>query len=117
MKKKKDQESMFDFEKIGKKIEKLRASKQYTQADLAYKIDVTTNYISLIENGKSKGSLELFYKLSKEFGITINELLDEDEITIEYHRRKFFDKANKYEVNLVDALIDTIEKNRKLFHE
>ena len=114
MKTKSNQEEIFDLKKIGNRIKKLRVDKQYTQAQLAKSIDVTTNYISLIENGKGKASLNVFYKLSIIFDITINELLYENKTTAEYHFKNFFDNASTYEISLVDDLIKSIEQNRKI---
>lgn len=70
------------MKKTSKNIKELGVNKQYTQVRLANLIDVIANHINLIENGKSKESLDVFYKLSKIFGIMINELLDIDCISI-----------------------------------
>jgi len=48
---------MVDFKIIGKRIRNRRKDLLITQENLAARLNVTTSYISLIERGKSKSSL------------------------------------------------------------
>ena len=48
---------MIDYVEIGKKIKQKRKEKKYTQSELGEKVNVSTVYISYIENGKEEISL------------------------------------------------------------
>ena len=71
-------------EKIGKFISKLRKEKNLTQEELAEKLSVSSKSISRWENGKCMPDLSLLIPISKEFGITVNELLSGERMSIEY---------------------------------
>ncbi len=60
---------------LGNIISKLRKEKNYTQKDLADKICVSDKSISRYETGKSQPDLETIYLISKEFGVSFNDLL------------------------------------------
>ena len=60
---------------LGDIISKLRKEKNYTQKDLADKICVSDKSISRYETGKSQPDLETIYLISKEFGVSFNDLL------------------------------------------
>jgi transcriptional regulator with XRE-family HTH domain len=60
---------------FGKKLQKLRESKNFTQMDLAVKIDTYPNYISRLENGKSEPGLIIIKSLAHALGVTASELI------------------------------------------
>ena len=51
--------------KLGVAIRELRELRNFTQQDIAEKLDVTINYISLVENGKRGMSLPNLNKLAE----------------------------------------------------
>lgn len=53
------------YSKQGKRLKELRASLGYTLAFVAKKLDITTNYLSLIERGERKPSEIVMYKMSE----------------------------------------------------
>lgn len=55
-------------------IKSLRKAKGITQEDLANALDVTRQTIIAIENNKYDPSLELAFKLSDFFELTVNEI-------------------------------------------
>lgn len=83
--------------KIGKFIADLRKKKGMTQEQLGDKLGVTNKTISRWENGNYMPDIEMLSLLSKEFDVTINEL-----ITGEILDEKDFKKAA--DDNLVTAL-------------
>ena len=83
--------------KIGKFIAALRKDKGMTQEQLGEKLGVTNKTVSRWENGNYMPDVEMLSLLSKEFGVTINEL-----ITGELLDAKDFKKAA--DDNLVTAL-------------
>ena len=62
-------------EKIGKFIANLRKEKGMAQEQLGQKLGVTNKTISRWENGNYMPDVEMLSLLSKEFGVTINELI------------------------------------------
>lgn len=71
---------MINLVKIGQKIAEMRKKHHMTQNDLAETLFVTHQAISKWENGKSIPNLEILYELTKLFNITIDYLLDDNEL-------------------------------------
>lgn len=63
--------------RIGKNIKELRKSYGYTQEQLAETIEVSTRYISDIEQNKAKPSYEVLIKICNEFNVGLNDLFSE----------------------------------------
>jgi transcriptional regulator with XRE-family HTH domain len=60
-----------DFIKLGNKIKSARENKKLTQAEVAKKIGLNTNYYAVIERGEVKTSLENIEKICKALGIKL----------------------------------------------
>ena len=60
---------------IGKNIRKYRKAKNFSQEKLSELVDVTTDYISLIELGKRTPSLKRLYKIAEILDIEAYKLL------------------------------------------
>lgn len=58
-------------------IKQYREKQGLTQKQLAEKIDVTTEYISYIENGQRTPSLALLKKIAKSLSINVKDLIEE----------------------------------------
>ena len=56
------------------RIEELRNSKGIKQEDFAYEMGVSRQTISSLENGKYNPSIFLAYKISKFFGMKIEDV-------------------------------------------
>jgi len=56
------------------KISKFRKEEKITQEELAKAVEVSRQTIISLENGKYNASLELAFKISKFFGVTIEEI-------------------------------------------
>lgn len=56
----------------------LRAQNDFTQADLAVKLEVSRQTINAIEKGKFDPSLPLAFKISKLFELPIEEIFKVD---------------------------------------
>ncbi len=67
---------MMDQAKIGAFIAALRREKSWTQEELGERLGVTNKTISRWENGNYMPSVEMLTLLGKEFGVTLNELLE-----------------------------------------
>ncbi len=65
-----------DQEKIGKFILSLRKEKQMTQKEFANKLNVTAQAVSKWENGRGIPDIEILQKISTEFNINIDSILN-----------------------------------------
>ena len=83
--------------KIGKFIAALRKEKGLTQERLGEKLGVTNKTISRWENGNYMPDVEMLSLLSKEFGVSINELVSGERLATE-------DFKKAADSNLVTAL-------------
>ncbi|MDD4795407.1 MAG: helix-turn-helix domain-containing protein [Bacilli bacterium] len=95
-------------EKIGKFIAQNRKDKKMTQQELGEKLGVTDKTISRWENGNYMPDLSLLKPLSKELGISINELLSGARINKEDYQDKFEENV----LNTIDYSTEEIKKNR-----
>lgn len=86
-----------DQMKIGKFIAVLRKEKGLTQEQLGEKLSVTNKTISRWENGNYMPDVEMLSLLSKEFGVSINELISGERLLAEDFKKVADD-------NLVTAL-------------
>ncbi len=95
-----------DQVKIGKFIARLRKGKNITQQQLGDKIGVSFKTISKWENGRGMPELSLLKPLSDELGVTIDELLNGEEIKSE-------DYINKSEENMLNIIEYSEEQKEK----
>ena len=95
-----------DQEKIGKFISSCRKEAGLTQAALADKLGITDRAVSKWETGKSLPDASIMIELCNLLGITVNELLTGEHITMD-------DYKNKAEENLLE-MTQKVEKRDKL---
>ena len=69
--------------KTGKFIAALRKEKRMTQEQLGKKLGVTNKTVSRWENGNYMPDVEMLSLLSKEFGVSMNELVSGERLTAE----------------------------------
>lgn len=91
------EEYKMDQIKIGKFIATLRKEKSMTQEQLGAKLGVTNKTVSRWENGNYMPDVEMLSLLSKEFGVSINELVAGERLATE-------DFKKAADSNLVTAL-------------
>ena len=61
------------------RLKPLRANKGWTQAELAMQLDVSRQTIIAIEKGKFDPSLPLAFKAARLFGLSIEEIFDDQD--------------------------------------
>lgn len=64
-----------DYKKLGENIRKERLKQSLTIEDLAFKADITPNYLGKIERAQTKLSLETLIKISNALNLTTDSLL------------------------------------------
>jgi len=62
--------------KFGKRLADLRTSKDITQENLAFDLDVDRTYISYIERGKRNPSLYMLWKIARTLKVRLADLTD-----------------------------------------
>ena len=75
-------------EAIGKFIAACRKKKNLTQMQLAEKLNITNRAVSKWETGKSCPDVSIMMKLCDILGITVNELLSAERISMENYQKK-----------------------------
>lgn len=60
------------------RLKVLRAERDWTQADLAERLDVSRQTINALEKGKYDPSLPLAFKIARLFSLTIEEIFQEE---------------------------------------
>jgi putative transcriptional regulator len=56
----------------------LRAEREWSQADLAERLEVSRQTVNAIETGKYDPSLPLAFRLGKLFGIAIEDIFEDE---------------------------------------
>ena len=60
------------------RLREMRAARQWSQSDLADKLEVSRQTVNAIETGRYDPSLPLAFKLARLFSVTIEEIFIED---------------------------------------
>ena len=68
---------------IGRSIKLVRTIAELKQGEMAERLGITQNYLSLLENNKAEPSLSLLRRISDEFNVPINFLLLESSVEFE----------------------------------
>lgn len=59
------------------RLKVLRAERDWTQADLAEELEVSRQTVNAIETGKYDPSLPLAFKISRLFGMSIEDIFED----------------------------------------
>jgi putative transcriptional regulator len=60
------------------RLKVLRAERDWSQADLAERLDVSRQSVNAIETGKYDPSLPLAFRIADVFGLTIEQIFSKD---------------------------------------
>lgn len=61
--------------KLGRRIQKLRQEREYTQEKLAEKVGVSTTWIGYIETGYRRPNLAMLSKIANALRVKVNDLI------------------------------------------
>ena len=61
------------------RLKVLRAERDWSQAELADRLDVSRQSVNAIETGKYDPSLPLAFRIARVFGLTIEQIFEECE--------------------------------------
>lgn len=95
--------------KIGKNLQEIRKSNGFTQERLAENIEVSTRYISDIEQDRSKPSYEVLIRICNLFQVTLDQIFSEylnvkENKSLEYSIAGY-DKLSKEDKKTIEHLI------------
>ena len=79
---------MMNQTEIGEFIAKCRKEKRLTQAQLAERLNITDRAVSKWETGKSMPDSSIMLELCEILGITVNDLLSGEKISMESYEKK-----------------------------
>lgn len=69
---------VIDYKKVGLKIKEVRLKKNLSQECLAEKCNLSSAYISYVEQGKKKLSLKSIISIASSLGVTVDLLLGDE---------------------------------------
>jgi transcriptional regulator with XRE-family HTH domain len=78
-----------DQEKVGKYIYNLRKKNHLSQSEFAERLNVTSQAVSKWENGRGIPDIELLKKISEEFNVNIESILNGKTIKKVEHKRNY----------------------------
>ena len=96
-----------DYVLMGERIKFWRQYRNFTQEKLAEKVELTPGFISLIETGKKRASLETLIRLCKDLEITLNDLLLGNPLA----------RPNDYSIKFAELISNLNESERNLIFE
>lgn len=103
-----------NYELIGKRIKEHRQRRNLTQEMLAELIEMSPGYMSLIETGRKKASLETLLSICRVLSITLNELLTGNQIPLDtdYNLEiaELMSGCNEYERRIVYEIMKTVRE-------
>ena len=109
--------------KIGKFISECRKSKNLTQMQLAEKLNITDRAVSKWERGLSLPDSSIMLDLCSELGISVNDLLSGEVVTVENYdkklekigraqRARLYKRCPRCGGKLADELVDNVISKR-----
>ena len=91
---------------ISRYLQLLRKSHNYTQEELAKKLDISRQAVSKWETGTTLPDVEVLLKISKLYGITINEIL---EPTVQAERISDFEQISEIPENELKEVLEQFD--------
>ncbi|QEK12623.1 helix-turn-helix transcriptional regulator [Crassaminicella thermophila] len=98
---------------IGLKIRELRKSLGMTSSQLASKIGVAQSFISGIENGSKKCSLENLYKICSVLNISLSEFFSDSSDALSDDLRELLDSAKGLSPEQIKAFTEVFKTIQK----
>ncbi len=110
-----------DYKLLGKRIKEIRERSRLTQEELADFADVTPQYISLVETGKKKASLQVLVDIAEGLTLTVDELLTGNQRNSHYEYLEDLEKAlmqcSRYEKRIVYEQMVSLMNSLKRYRE
>ncbi|MCL1790023.1 MAG: helix-turn-helix domain-containing protein [Peptococcaceae bacterium] len=108
-----------DYLRLGKNIRAARKASSITQEKLAELVDLSTVFISQIENASRKPSLETIYKISCSLNTPIDDLVNmhdkepvSDTLEIDYMLETRSQSEIRYVTAVVRTMLDNLDEGQ-----
>ena len=96
-----------DYKAIGERIKSHRNRRKITQEELSEMVSISPGYLSRLELGKKKASLETLIRICRALNITMDSLLVGNQIL----------KNNDYNEEISELIVTCNEYERKIIYE
>ncbi|MBQ8786299.1 MAG: helix-turn-helix transcriptional regulator [Oscillospiraceae bacterium] len=110
-----------NYKRIGNKIKIFRKSKHMSQADLAELTELSVPYISHIETGRKKASLETLVKIADVLNVTVDRLLcgnqEHNSKDYEPELRELISDCSIYEKSVIYDTAHSVKKSLRMNNE
>ncbi len=110
----------FNYERMGKIIKVVRVERGLSQADLAELVDLSVPYISNIETGRSKSSLETIVNIANALNVTVDRLLCgnvQNGGDFSFELRELFSDCSTYEKSVIFDTANSVKKSLRMNKE
>lgn len=105
---------LIDYVAIGQRIKTIRKREGYTQEKLAENLDVSIVYISQIENGRTKLSLEMLikiaYLLDTDPGLFLTGIALHTHKNVPHEIIAILQNSSSKKLNLIAEIIKAVDK-------
>lgn len=105
---------VLNYKRIGKIIKTVRISRKLSQADLAEYTELSVPYISHIETGRSKASLETIVKIANALGVSVDRLLNGNQDNVGDYApeiKELLSDCSPFEKSMIFDMANDIKKN------
>ena len=99
--------NVINYKLVGTRINDWRKRLNITQDDLSFLTGISVPYISEIENGKKRPSLDIIVSISDAIGVTVDELLSGNMLS----------SSNDYQTDIDYLLSDCTSEERQFIYE
>ena len=106
-----------DLKIFGENIKKERINQKMTQEQLAEKADISSVFLSQIENAHNTPSLDTVWKLANVLSVSIDELLGRTIIKSSYIKKELLlenrtDKERKFILDITRTVLSKIKDDK-----
>ena len=98
---------VINYKLVGIRISEWRKRLNITQDDLSFLTGISVPYISEIENGKKRPSLDIIVSISDAIGVTVDELLSGNMLS----------SSSDYQTDIDYLLSDCTSEERQFIYE
>lgn len=102
-----------DYTELGKRISNRRKELKLTQKELAEKLDCNDSYISKLEKGKTKPTLDFIFLIAKTFEVGVDYLIpftSENSKIMKEEFQERWEKCSPEMIKFLNNIIDAVEQ-------
>lgn len=111
-------ENELDYVKIGERIKVARTRKNLKQAELAFRIGMTTSHVSHIETGQTKLALPTIVKIANALSVSADELLyDNLEVSKPTYDKKIAEELEDCDTAELQAFLEIIHSTKQVIRK